>query len=123
MAWAMPHVELGQTVHYFAHEGAAPTMAFVTKVGKDALDLWALAPGYGGVDKPSVRHTDDPRLEGHSEWKKYGTWLPAAKDPMVSILSEKNAVLERRVATLEKTVADLSEELGVGTGPKKGNKG
>lgn len=102
VAWKMPEIELGDTVHYFAHEGAEPVMAFVTKVGRDTLTLWALSPGYGGVEKPSVRYGKDPRLNDSSEWKKFGTWLPKPRDPRFAQVSERIALLERRLGDTKK---------------------
>lgn len=97
MDWQMPEVHIGDTVLYRVHEGAQPQMAFVAKVGKDTLELWALSPGYGGVDKPSVRHKDDPRLETSVEWKKFGTWEHRPRDPRIAQLSERLSALEKAV--------------------------
>lgn len=97
MSWEMPEVHVGDTVLYRAHEGASPQMAFVARVGKDALELWALAPGYGGTDKPSVRHKDDPRLADSVEWKKFGTWEHRPRDPKLAMLSERLSALEAAV--------------------------
>lgn len=95
--WTPPTVGLGDTVLYHSHEGAEPVMAFVIKVGKDTLTLWALSPGYGGVEKPSVRHKDDPRLEDSVEWRKFGVWAHTPRDPRVAQLSERVSLLEQRI--------------------------
>ena len=58
--YQMPAVSLGDWVYFYAHENADPTIALVSKVGRRALELWAISPGYGGTDKPSVHHKDDP---------------------------------------------------------------
>lgn len=97
LSWTMPAAQLGETVLFYAHEGAEPVMAFVIKVGKDALTLWALSPGYGGVEKPSVRHQDDPRLPDSVEWKKYGVWAHQPRDPRLAMLSERVSILEGRL--------------------------
>ena len=95
--WKMPEVSLGDTVLFRAHEGAAAQMAFVSKVGQDTLELWALSPGYGGVEKSSVHHKDDPRLETSVEWKKFGTWEHRPRDPRIAQLSERLSALEKAV--------------------------
>ena len=95
MEWSMPEVQLGETVLYRPHGNAEAQMAFVAKVGRDTLELWALSPGYGGVDKPSVHHKDDPRLETSTEWKKFGTWEHRPRDPRIAQLSERLSALER----------------------------
>lgn len=96
--FVMPTAELGDWVYFFAHEGAEPVPALVTKVSSRTLVLWALAPGYGGTEKQSVHHKDDPGLEEFPAWKTYGLWAPKP---------QKNAVLAEKVALLEKKVADL----------------
>lgn len=97
MSWEMPEANLGDTVIYRAHEGAVGSMAFVAKVGKDTLELWVLSPGYGGVDKPSVHHKDDPRLADQREWKKFGTWEHRPRDPRLAILTERVSALEKAI--------------------------
>jgi hypothetical protein len=97
MSWEVPAVGVGDTVLFYAHEGAEPCMAFVTKVGKDTLELWALSPGYGGVDKSSVRHKDDPRLQDSTQWKQFGTWCHKPRDPRLAQLSERLSALENAV--------------------------
>lgn len=98
MSYSMPDVNLGDTVLYRPHEGAPAQMAFVSRVGQDALELWVLSPGYGGVDRSSVHHVDDPRLVDSVEWKKFGTWEHRPRDPRIAQLSERLSALERRVA-------------------------
>jgi hypothetical protein len=97
MSWEMPEVNIGDTVIYRAHEGAEGSMAFVSKVGKETLELWVLSPGYGGVDKPSVRHKDDPRMVDRPNWKAYGTWEHRPRDPRLAMLSERVSALEKAI--------------------------
>ena len=97
MAWQVPEVSVGDTVLFRSHEGAEAQMAFVSRIGKDTLELWALTPGYGGVDKTSVRHKDDPRLADSVEWKKFGTWEHRPRDPRIAQLSERLSALENAV--------------------------
>lgn len=98
--WKMPTAELGDWVLFYAHEHAEPAVGLVQKVGSGSLILWVLAPGYGGVEKQSVHHKDDPRLPNYPEWKVYGTWAHRPENPRVSILSEKVALLEKKVQEL-----------------------
>jgi len=97
MNWQVPEVQVGDTVLYRSHENAEPQMAFVSRVGKDTLELWALTPGYGGAEKSSVRHKDDPRLADSVEWKKFGTWESRPRDPRLAQLSERLSALENAV--------------------------
>lgn len=95
--YKMPEASVGDTVLFRAHEGADAQMAFVSKVGKDTLELWALTPGYGGADRTSVHHKDDPRLVDHAEWRKFGTWEHRPRDPRIAQLSERLSALEGTV--------------------------
>lgn len=97
VTWKMPAAALGDTVLFYAHDGADPVMAFVIKVGQDTLTLWALSPGYGGVEKASVRHKDDPRLDDSVEWRRFGTWTHTQRDPRVAMLTERVALLEQKL--------------------------
>lgn len=100
-SYEMPAVQLGDWVYFYAHEGAEPATALVQRVGKGTVVLWVVAPGYGGVEKPSVHHKEDPRLPDYPEWKAYGTWDYKPRDPKVAILAEKVALLEKKVAELD----------------------
>jgi hypothetical protein len=95
--YVMPEVRLGDVVLFRPHEGAEAQMAFVTKVGRETLELWALSPGYGGTEKPSVHHVDDPRLQTSKEWKVYGTWEHKPRESLVAQLSERLSILEKAV--------------------------
>lgn len=94
MSWSPPKVEIGDVVLFRAHDNAEASMAFVTRVGAMALELWVLAPGYGGSERSSVHHKDDPSLAENREWAKNGSW--EAKRDKIAILSERLAVLENR---------------------------
>lgn len=100
--YQMPEVRLGDVVWFRPHEGAEPQMAFVTKVGRETLELWALSPGYGGTEKPSVHHIDDPRLQTSKEWKTYGTWEHKPRESGLAQLSERLALLEKAVQGTKK---------------------
>lgn len=93
----MPAVGVGDSVIFHSHEGSEPVMAFVTRVGRETVELWALSPGYGGVEKPSVHHKDDPRLAESAEWRRYGTWEHRPRDPRIAQLSERLSALEKAV--------------------------
>lgn len=97
----MPSASLGDFVLYYRHEGAEAVPALVTQAGSRTLTLWAIAPGYGGNEKPSVHHTTDPGVNEFPAWKEYGFWEHKPSDPRVAILSEKLAALERKVAELD----------------------
>ena len=97
----MPPVVLGDWVYFYYHVGAPPTVALVSAVSSRTVTLWAVCPGYGGTEKPSVHHLTDPGVEEFKDWKAYGFWDYKPRDPKAAILSEKVAFLEKRVAELE----------------------
>lgn len=97
----MPKPILGDWVYFYAHEGADPSIALVSKVGQRALDLWVVSPGYGGVDRASVHHKDDPGFEEYPAWKEYGMWSARPEDPRLAILSERVAAIEKKLAALQ----------------------
>lgn len=97
----MPSANLGDFVLYYRHEGADPVPALVTHVSSRTLTLWAIAPGYGGVEKPSVHHTSDPGVVEFPAWKEYGFWDHKAQDSRIAILSEKLALMEKKVQELD----------------------
>lgn len=96
--YEMPKVELGEWVLFRPHDGADAVPAMVSKVSSRTLTLWAIAPGYGGNDKFSVHHKDDPGLAEYPEWKVYGTW---------EYRRGREAILSERISALEKKVSDL----------------
>lgn len=93
--FTMPKVSLGDIVLFYVHEGATPVPAIVTTSASRTLTLWVLANG--GVEKPSVHHLTDPGVQEFPDWKRYGYWEHRPKDPALSILSEKLALLESKV--------------------------
>lgn len=97
--YEMPKADLGDFVVFYRHEGAEPNVAVVTGVSTRTLTLWVIAPGYGGVERPSVHHTTDPGVNEFPAWKEYGFW--EARRGKDVILSEKVALLEKKLADLE----------------------
>ena len=98
--YKMPEATVGDQVLFYPHEGAEPVMAFVTQASSRTLTLWAVVPGYGGVERPSVHHKDDPGMQEFPAWKETGLWGPRSAS-REAILSEKLALLDKRVAELE----------------------
>lgn len=94
----MPEAKLGDIVLFYAHEGAEPAMAFVSGVSKRTLNLWVIAPGYGGTERQSVHHLKDDGVLQFPDWATYGFWDHRPADPKLAILSEKVAMLERKLA-------------------------
>ena len=96
----MPAVELGDFVFFYPHPGAEPEIAQVIKPGTRAVTLWVTAPGFGGMERTSVHHKDDPGITENAEWAKLGALEHKPKDSRVSVLSEKVSLLERKLEAL-----------------------
>lgn len=101
MSYEMPQADLGEWVLFYAHEGAQPVPALVSSVSDRTLTLWAVAPGYGGAEKPSVHHLSDPGVAEFPDWKRYGYWDHKPRDPRISQLSERVALLEKKLNAIE----------------------
>ena len=95
--FTMPEAKLGDLVRFYSHEGADPVMAFVTQTSSRTLTLWAVVPGYGGIEKVSVHHKDDPGLAEFPAWKETGLWDALPSDPRIAVLSERVSLLEKRL--------------------------
>ena len=98
--YVMPEAKLGDMVRFYSHEGASPVMAFVTDASSRTLTLWAVVPGYGGVEKTSVHHLSDPGLTEFPAWKETGLWDAMPSDPRLAMLSERVSMLEKRLNTV-----------------------
>jgi hypothetical protein len=98
-AYQMPAAEVGDWVLFYPHQDADSIPAMVTKVSSRTLTLWAIAPGYGGIDRFSVHHKSDPGLQEFPEWKTTGLW--EHRRSQHAILAEKLASLEKRLAEVE----------------------
>jgi|TARA_B100000085_G_scaffold275083_1_gene292537 hypothetical protein len=97
----MPAVEMGDFINYTAHEDAIPNLGIVTEVSSRSIKCWVIVPDYGGIEKYSVHHKDDPGLEEFPEWKRFGMWFPKKPDAQIAVLSEKLALLEKKIGVLE----------------------
>ena len=65
------------------------------------MTLWVVAPGMGGIERPSVHHVNDPGANEFPDWKRYGFWDHRPRDPKLAILAEKVALLERKLEAIE----------------------
>lgn len=99
--YQMPSVELGDWVLFYPHVGADPNIGLVTRASSRTVTLWVIAPGIGGTEKTSVHHVSDPGVNDFPDWKVYGFWEAKPRDPKMSILAEKVALLERKLEALD----------------------
>ena len=98
----MPKPRMGDFVYYYPHEDAEPAVGIVIGISQRSLSIWVIVPTYGGTEKFSVHHKDDPGLKEYEEWKNFGTWEHRPEDPRIAILSEKVALLEKKLSAKAK---------------------
>ena len=96
-----PETYVSAMVYFMPHEGATPSPAFVTKMGSRTLDLFVMGGASGGVQRVGVHHESDPGLQEFPDWRPAGLWKAAPSDPRVAILSERVAMLEKKVDSLK----------------------
>jgi hypothetical protein len=101
MSYEMPKAEVGEIVLFQAHEGAPQVPAIVCKAAARTVTLYAMSGEAGVTIKPSVHHVTDEGVNEFPEWKKYGFWEHRAKDPRIALLSERVALLEKKLEALE----------------------
>lgn len=72
-----PEVRLGDTVYWYNDplNTVEPQLGWVCqRPGSVTVSLLVFAPGIGFVEKPSVRHKDDPGLHENPNWRVWGCW-------------------------------------------------
>lgn len=99
MSYEMPKARLGDFVYYYPHADAKPHMGIVIGESNRSLSIWVIVPTYGGTEKFSVHHKDDPGFEEFPAWKEFGMWDFRPDDSKIAILSEKVAMLEKKLAS------------------------
>ena len=98
--YQMPEPKLGDFINYYAHEESPANIGIVTEIGNRTIKCWCMVPDFGGIEKFSVHHREDPSLDEYPEWKKYGVWDFKPADPQITMLCEKVALLEKKVAEI-----------------------
>ena len=97
-----PSAEVGDLVLYYQHfkNRKDPVAGWVCRrQGKNTTYIQVLSESLGWVEKPSVRHVDDPGLRERAEWAKAGAWemhpTTAAVKELQSLLPHLKAVVAR----------------------------
>jgi hypothetical protein len=72
-----PSVKLGDSVYWY-HDPlntTDPVLGWICRrPGTNTVSVLVFAPEVGFVEKPSVRHKDDPGLRENSTWRQWGCW-------------------------------------------------
>ncbi len=70
-------VELGDMVLFYSNvlNQKDPVIGWVSRrPGVNTVFILTFSPDEGFVEKPSVRHADDPGLVDNSAWRQWGCW-------------------------------------------------
>lgn len=96
--FTMPELSIGDMVLWYSNPFAPqdPAMGWVSsKPGAQTIKILIWAEEAGFVEKPSVRHVDDPfwkESDTAASWGKWGCW---AYHPSTQALKELRAVLTK----------------------------
>lgn len=88
-----PELGIGDHVLYYEHYNNTkdPVSGWVSKrPGKNTIYVCIFSETYGWVERPSVRHIDDPGLRTNSEWASHGAY---EVHPTTKLVSELSALL------------------------------
>lgn len=75
--------------------------------GVNTVSILVFSPDSGFVEKPSVRHIDDPGLTERAAWRQWGAW---EFHPQTAILKKLEGLLPQVVALLARQQGRKSEE-------------
>lgn len=112
-SFSPPACRVGDAVYWYndplnCHE---PTMGWiVNRPGINTVTVLTFSPNFGFLEKPSVRHKDDPGLNDHAEWRQWGCWE----------LTPQTVQL-RKMDSLMAQVASLTEQVAIARKQTGGN--
>lgn len=75
--WAPPEAKMGTQVYYYRDplNLEDPSLGFICRrPGANTVSIMVFAPSGNLVEKPSVRHKDDPGLRENDAWRQWGCW-------------------------------------------------
>lgn len=93
-------VELGDMVLYYDNplNQQDPSVGWVSRrPGVNTIYVLVFSPDAGFVEKPSVRHGDDPGLIESAQWRSWGCWR---FHPMTEAVKRINSLMPQIVSLL-----------------------
>lgn len=76
-SFSPPAVRPGDCVYWYSDPltCAEPQIGWVVDhPGVCTVNVLVFSPSSGFMDKPSVRHRDDPGLQENAQWRQWGCW-------------------------------------------------
>lgn len=112
-SFSIPPVRVGDSVYWY-HDPlncTEPTMGWIVqRPGTCTVSILTFSPNFGFLEKPSVRHKDDPGLQENSEWRAWGCWELTPQ-----------AVQLRKMDSLMSQIASLTEQVALARKQSGGN--
>lgn len=96
-----PKVQIGDMVYWYADPLSPhhPAMGWVcVNPGTMTLSILVFTESSGFIEKPSVRHRDDPGLHENPEWRQWGCWEYA---PQTAQLKKLDGMMSQIAAATE----------------------
>jgi hypothetical protein len=94
----MPDLSVGDMVLYYSDpfNASDPLMGWVSRrPGKQAINILVWAEDAGFIEKPSVRHKDDPFWRENESASQWGQWGAFALHPQTKALKELTSLLTK----------------------------
>jgi hypothetical protein len=102
-AFEQPSADLGDPILWYQDpmNPRDPVVGWVCqKPGAHTLTLLVFTPTVGFMEKPSVRHKDDPSLIENPNWRQWGCWEHA---PWFQKLQRVGSSMTAAIAASEKS--------------------
>lgn len=113
-SFSPPQVRIGDSVYWY-HDPltcAEPMLGWIVeRPGVNTVSILAFNPNSGFIDRPSVRHRDDPGLQEHAEWRQWGCW---EYTPQTAQLKKLDGLMSQ--------VAGLTEQVALARKQSSGTK-
>lgn len=113
-SFSPPPVRVGDSVYWYNDplNCNEPTLGWIVqRPGALTVTILTFSPNFGFLEKPSVRHKDDPGLLENADWRQWGCW---EYTPMTTQLRKMDSVMSQ-IATLTEQVS-LARKQGSGNG-------
>jgi hypothetical protein len=100
-SFSPPKVQIGDCVYWYSDPltCAEPSLGWICeRPGVQTLSILSFSTNTGFIERPSVRHRDDPGLLENAEWRKWGCWEFA---PQTAALKKLDGMMAQIAAATE----------------------
>jgi|APGre2960657404_1045060.scaffolds.fasta_scaffold250088_2 hypothetical protein len=113
-SFSMPQTKIGDMIYWYsdALSCSEPCIGWISqRPGVHTVTALVFSPNTGFIEKPSVRHRNDPGLQESVEWRQWGAWEYA---PVTAQLRKVDSVMAQ--------VASATEQLALARKQNGGTK-